>query len=374
MKTKKYITATLIAMIFTTAALFAQSARRPASQERKERPSATRTQTREVKEQKTQATQHSRQVNKQQANRQRNTQPARRVQTQQVQKQRNTQPARQANTKQAQVQKQRKAQPARQANTKQAQVQRQGHTQPARQANTQQAKVQRQRTAQPARQANTQQAQRQRGVEKNRQHANVTTSHNPRSSYRKPDSKVYVDNNGKRPYRANKFASERYYGGHHYHYAYPTRKVNFHYHHDTYLHNYHVLYYPTYNNIYWTRHMYRNYRRWYPDYTWNYRYGYRIQTISVFDTKYMLGEVANVYGRVYATWYNKETNDYLLFFGGDYPYQQFTVVLPARIARKFSWRPERYFLGEHITITGLITTYDGSPEIVVKDRHQIGVY
>jgi hypothetical protein len=120
--------------------------------------------------------------------------------------------------------------------------------------------------------------------------------------------------------------------------------------------------------------MYHNYRRWYPDYRWSYNYGHRIQTISAFDAKFNLGEVAMVYGRVYATWYNQETDDFLLFFGGDFPYQEFTVVVPGQVARKFNWRPERYFLGEHLTITGLITTFDGSPEIVVKNKRQIDIY
>jgi len=120
--------------------------------------------------------------------------------------------------------------------------------------------------------------------------------------------------------------------------------------------------------------MYHNYYNWYPGFQWNYSYGQRIQTISVFDAKYNLGEVAMVYGRVYATWYNEETNDYLLFFGGEFPNQQFTVVVPAYVARKYSRRPEMYFLGEHITVTGLITTYDGSPEIVVKNKSQLGLY
>ena len=81
-----------------------------------------------------------------------------------------------------------------------------------------------------------------------------------------------------------------------------------------------------------------------------------------------------VYGRVYSTWHNKETDDFLLFFGGDFPSQQFTVVVPGHVARKFSWRPERFFLGEHITINGLITTFDGSPEIVVKNKRQLSLY
>ncbi|MCK4748453.1 MAG: hypothetical protein KAT15_15485, partial [Bacteroidales bacterium] len=202
----------------------------------------------------------------------------------------------------------------------------------------------------------------------------ISTPNNPRSDYRRADSKVYVNNNRTANRKFNKYSNERYYGGNHYHYAYPTRKVKFHYHHDTYLHNYNVLYYPVYADIYWNRNMYRDYHRWYPRYHWNYRYGHRINTISVFDAKYNLGEVAMVYGRVYATWYNRDTDDYLLFFGGDFPYQQFTVVLPGRVARKFSWRPERYFLGEHMTVTGLITTFEGNPEIIVKNRRQVGIY
>jgi len=317
MKTKQHIIATLIAMVFTTTVIQAQSARRPASQERDKRTEVTRKSTTEARKQ----TSHT-------------TQPARQVQTRQVKQQRSTQPARQVQARQ----------------------------------------VQQKRTVQQARQTEPQQAYRPRTTQMANKPVSITTSRNPKSTYRKPESKVYVDRTRNRNHKENKFSSQRYYTGNHYHNAYPTHKVKLHYHYDTHAHNYHVLYYPSYSNIYWSRSMYRDYRRWYPEYSWNYNYGHRINTISVFDAKYNLGEVANVYGRVYATWYNEETNDYLLFFGGDFPSQQFTVVLPARIARKFSWRPERYFLGEHITITGLITTFDGSPEIIVRDKYQIGIY
>ncbi len=316
MKTKQHIIATLIAMVFTTTAIQAQSARRPASQQRDKKTEVTRTHTSEARKKATST-----------------TKPARQVQARQVQQQRTTQ---------------------------------QRNTQPARQV--QQQRTTQQRTTQP------QQAYRPKSSQKTRRPVSITKSHNPKSTYRKPETKVYADHNRNRPHKENKYSTQRYYTGHHYHNAYPSHKVKFNYHYDTHAHNYNVLYYPSYTNIYWNRSMYRNYRRWYPEYSWNYNYGHRINTISVFDAKYNLGEVANVYGRVYATWYNEETNDYLLFFGGDFPYQQFTVVLPARIARKFSWRPERYFLGEHITITGLITTFDGSPEIVVRDKYQLGVY
>jgi hypothetical protein len=195
--------------------------------------------------------------------------------------------------------------------------------------------------------------------------ANISTRNNPRSDYRV----VY-----RPPARRNDYSHERYYGGHYYHSVYPKGKANMHYHRDTYIHGYHVLYRPVHVDIFWTRSMYNDYRRWYPNYHWRYSYGYRIKSLSVFDARYNLGEVAMVYGRVYATWYNRETDDYLLFFGGDYPHQEFSLVLPGHIARKFSWRPEEFFLGEHLTVTGLITTFEGIPEIIVKNKRQIGIY
>jgi hypothetical protein len=202
----------------------------------------------------------------------------------------------------------------------------------------------------------------------------MSTDRNPRSTYRKTNKVTRVDTRFTAPVKSDIHRNRGYYGGHHYHYVYPRTRVKIHYHPNTYVNSYHVLYYPTYGHIYWNRRMYRNYVRWYPGFHWSYSYGHRIQSISIWDAKYNLGEVAMVYGRVYATWYNNDTDDYLLFFGGDFPYQQFSAVVPGYIARKYSWRPERFFLGEHVTITGLITTYDGSPEIVIKNRQQLSLY
>lgn len=202
----------------------------------------------------------------------------------------------------------------------------------------------------------------------------ISTGNNPRSTYGKPDSRIIATPPRNADSRINQYSSRRYYGGNHYHYAYPTGRVGFHTHYDTYVNHYNVLYYPSVNHVYWTRAMYRDYQRWYPNYSWTYRYGYRLKTISAFEAAYNMGEVAMVYGRVYATWHNRETDDYLLFFGGDYPHHRFTVVLPGNVARRFGWRPERFFLGEHVTVTGLITTFDGVPEIVVKNKRQVGLY
>jgi len=328
MKPGIYITAMLMALIIGNAAAQAQTAARTDSRDNRERTTVKRTDARETPAQKSRATQPARQPA---------AQPASRTGSQRVENRKATQPARQP-----------AAHPA--SRTGSQQMERQRTTRPS--PSPARSTVQREAAKQPA-------AQRERPV-------SISTPNNPKSHYRSPDPNSYA--------KRNKYSEKRYYSGHHYHPVYPTGKVKVYYHHDTYLHNYNVLYYPAYTEIYWTRNMYRDYRIWYPNYHWSYSYGYRIQTISVFDAKYNLGEVAMVYGRVCATWYNSDTDDYLLFFGGDYPYQQFTVVLPGHIARKFSWRPERFFLGEHLTITGLITTFDGIPEIIVKNRRQVGIY
>jgi hypothetical protein len=328
MKTGKYITAMLMALIIGNTAVQAQTAVRPDSRENKERANVKRSGARENTSEKSRAIQPARQPAAQPANR-----PANR----QVERQRSTQPT-----------PQQAAQPANRPGNPQAERQRSSQPSPSAARSTVQREAAKQKVA-----------QRERPV-------SISTPHNPESHYRSPDPN--------RNAKQNKYSDKLYYSGHHYHPVYPRGKVKVYYHPDTYLHNYHVLYYPAYAEIYWTRNMYSDYCSWYPNYYWRYDYGHRIQTISVFDAKYNLGEVAMVYGRVYATWHNRDTDDYLLFFGGDYPYQQFTVVLPGHIARKFSWRPEQFFLGVHLTITGLITTFDGIPEIIVKNRRQVATY
>lgn len=350
MKAKRYTTAMLIALIFATASIQAQSARRPVTQDKNERAKTSSTYKRETS-----------------STRAKSTQPARKAQTKQVRSQQThkKQPARtsaRSNNGQ-QVRKQNVS-----TNNGREYVRNQN-------ANNREQLNRNQNGNKLHAQQVVKQDNRNKQGQPYRKPVSMTTSKNPRSTYRKPNNKFTTEARYHAPVKKkNHYNHRAYYGGHHYHYAYPTRNVKIHYHHNTYANNYCVLYYPTYGDIYWTRSMYRNYHNWYPGFHWNYSYGHRIHSISVFDAKYNLGEVAYVYGRVYASWYNNETDDYLLFFGGDYPYQQFTAVVPGHIARKYSWRPEKYFLGEHVTINGLITTFDGSPEIVVKHRSQLSLY
>jgi len=153
-----------------------------------------------------------------------------------------------------------------------------------------------------------------------------------------------------------------------------------HYYHSTpapkaYRAKYYVYRRPPEYNIIWTPVMYRHYVRMYPMVTyWHYTNGYRIGSISAYDAEFYRGEVMTVYGRVSEVYYSYTTDEYFLYFGLYYPHQDFTVVVPGYIARRYSRHPERFFDNSHLAVTGLITTYNGEPEIVVKEKFQINLY
>jgi hypothetical protein len=121
--------------------------------------------------------------------------------------------------------------------------------------------------------------------------------------------------------------------------------------------------------------MYRDYRVMYPEFRyWYYPVGYEIATIPFYRAYYHIGEVRNVYGRVHEVFYSWSTDEYYLYFGGDFPYHDFTVVISGRHARRFDRYPELFFEGRYMWVTGLLSTFEGRPELVVKRRHQIHLY
>jgi hypothetical protein len=132
---------------------------------------------------------------------------------------------------------------------------------------------------------------------------------------------------------------------------------------------------PVHIDVIWTPRMYYDYRMIYPDYRyWYYPYGYRIRTISAYDALYFSGEIINVYGMVTEAWYSWKTDEYILYFGARYPYQDFSVIIPGKKARQFSRNPEIFFEGRYIWVTGLISLHNGQPEMVVMKKQQIHLY
>ena len=132
---------------------------------------------------------------------------------------------------------------------------------------------------------------------------------------------------------------------------------------------------PRRTNVIWNPQMYREYRYIYPEFSyWYYPSGYRIVTVPSWNAYFHVGEVRNVYGRIHEVWYHWPSDEYYLYFGGTYPYQDFTVILSGSHARRFHRNPEAFFSGRYIWVTGLVSTFEGKPEIMVKRKHQVHLY
>jgi len=157
------------------------------------------------------------------------------------------------------------------------------------------------------------------------------------------------------------------------------RHIHYHYKQKPHAIDYRRVHYPYRKPekvmVVWTPEMHIEYRKIYPMVKyWHYSVGYRIPTVSAYDALYYNGEVVNVYGKVYEVYYSARADEYILYFGAYYPYHDFTVVIPGPIARKFSYRPERYFTSTYVMVTGLVTMYDGIPEICLHRTYQIKLY
>lgn len=127
--------------------------------------------------------------------------------------------------------------------------------------------------------------------------------------------------------------------------------------------------------VIWTWDMYRDYMLMYPDFHyWNFPIGYRIVTVPANRAYFHMGEVRNVYGRVHQVWYSRQTDEYYLYFGDNYPYQDFTVILAGKYARRFSRDPEWFLANRYLWVTGLVNNFNGMPEILVMRKSQVHLY
>jgi hypothetical protein len=192
---------------------------------------------------------------------------------------------------------------------------------------------------------------------RNHDNGNVTTTNNRNAQV---DSRVT-----ERRYATGSHARVE---THHNVYVNPPRPVEYRRVHEPYRR-------PVYVDIYWTAGIRDEYYGWYPEYRyWNRNIGSRIETISAYDAYDYIGDVARIYGRVTDVDYNYQNDEYYFYFGSYYPYQDFSAVVPGWVAREFSHKPRRFFLGRHISVTGLVTIYDDRPEILVRRPSQIDRY
>lgn len=96
--------------------------------------------------------------------------------------------------------------------------------------------------------------------------------------------------------------------------------------------------------------------------------------ISWDEARYHIGERTIVYGAVVDTHWASGSKGKPTFLNIGKPYpdpDRFTVVIWIDYRGNFPQAPEVYYLGKTIYVTGLITQYNGIPQIEVKDPSQI---
>jgi hypothetical protein len=108
--------------------------------------------------------------------------------------------------------------------------------------------------------------------------------------------------------------------------------------------------------------------------SWEMEFGSAIETISAYEAREYAGTVRRVYGKVDEVYYSPEDENYILYIGAPFPYQDISVVIPKNIARNISMSPKWYFENEFVWVVGLINSWEGKPEIIVRDEDQVRRY
>jgi hypothetical protein len=84
-----------------------------------------------------------------------------------------------------------------------------------------------------------------------------------------------------------------------------------------------------------------------------------------------IGKTKTVEGTIVRTYRSSKNTVFLNFHD---PYQgYFYVAIFASDLKNFPFKPEEFYRGKEVRITGLIKLYQGSPEIIVEDPSQIEI-
>lgn len=97
------------------------------------------------------------------------------------------------------------------------------------------------------------------------------------------------------------------------------------------------------------------------------------QTLTAAEAANHLGEPGTVCGTVASAHFANRSRGQPTFINLDRPYpnQIFTVMIWGSDRARFSHAPETYYADKAVCITGIIKSYRGKPEIIVKSPDQI---
>jgi DNA/RNA endonuclease YhcR with UshA esterase domain len=93
--------------------------------------------------------------------------------------------------------------------------------------------------------------------------------------------------------------------------------------------------------------------------------------IAAKDASKHLNETVTISDKIYSTKLIGNTNMVLLDMGGEHPNQYLTVVIKGEDISKFNSKPEEYYKGREVTVTGKLIDYHGKPEIIVDSPDEL---
>ena len=97
------------------------------------------------------------------------------------------------------------------------------------------------------------------------------------------------------------------------------------------------------------------------------------EAISPYEAENYIGEFKIVEGIITDTHYSSGSNTVFLNFGGAYPNHDFTAVIFASNLEKFPDNPDTYYYGKTVRVQGFIEDYQGKPQIILENLHQIEI-
>ena len=91
------------------------------------------------------------------------------------------------------------------------------------------------------------------------------------------------------------------------------------------------------------------------------------------DAAKHIGDTVTISDKIYSTKLIENTNMILLDMGGSHPDQLLTIVIKGEDRSKFNNKPEEYYKGRNVRVTGIIINYNGNPEIIVSSPADLKV-
>ncbi|HVV56608.1 MAG TPA: hypothetical protein VHC47_14840 [Mucilaginibacter sp.] len=89
------------------------------------------------------------------------------------------------------------------------------------------------------------------------------------------------------------------------------------------------------------------------------------------DAAKHLNETVTICDKIYSTKEFDNTGMVLLDMGGNHPDQYLTIVIRGEDKSKFASKPEDYYRGKMVCVTGKLIDYKGKPEIIVNSQDQL---